>query len=164
MSGIFIDPAFWVFIALALFFVLLYRVKVQDAVAKALDSRAAEIKAKLDAAESLHREAKELAASYQAKRKAAEAEAAAIVANATAEAERLAVESKAALEETIKRRTDLALAKIAQAEAQAMTDVRAAVTEIAIAAAGTLIAERMDDAQSGALIETGIKAVAAKLN
>jgi F-type H+-transporting ATPase subunit b len=164
MSGIFIDPAFWVFVALIGFFVLLYRVKVQDAVAKALDARAADIKAKLDSAEALHREAAELAQSYRAKRTAAEAEAAAIVANATAEAERLAVESKAALEETIKRRTEMAIAKIAQAEAQAMSEVRAAVTDIAIAAAGQLIAERMDDTQSGQLIDSGIKAVGAKLN
>jgi F-type H+-transporting ATPase subunit b len=164
MTHLFIDPSFWVFVALVLFFGLLYRVKVQDAVAKALDARADGIRAKLDAAETLRREAEQLAASYRAKRQAAEGEARAIIASAKAEAERMAVEGKAALEETIKRRTEMAVAKIAQAEAQALADVRATVADVAIAAAGTLIAQQMNDQQSGALVDAGIQAVGARLN
>ena len=118
--AVFMDPAFWVAVALGLFLILLYRLKVQSAIGKALDARGLEIKAKLDAAEALHREAQALAESYRAKQKSAEAEAQAIIASAIQAAERLAAEGKAALDESVKRRTEMAMAKIEQAEAQAL--------------------------------------------
>jgi F-type H+-transporting ATPase subunit b len=162
--AVFMDPAFWVAIALGLFLILLYRLKVQTAIGKALDARGLEIKAKLDAAEALHREAQALAESYRAKQKSAEAEAQAIIASAIQAAERLAAEGKAALEDSVKRRTELAMAKIEQAEAQALADVRSAVTDVAIAAATKLISESMSDDRASALVDAGIQAVATKLH
>lgn len=164
MHAILTDPSFWVTVALALFLFGLFRANVQGAVAKALDDRAAEIKAKLDAAEALRVEAETLVKTYRDKRDAAAAEAEAIVANARAEAERLAVEAKQALDDTVKRRTEMAMAKIAQAEAQALADVRGAVADVAIAAAGRLIADRLDEGRAGALVDAGIQAVATKLH
>src|SRR5690349_23481377 len=57
---------------------------------------------------------------YQQKQKDAESEAAAIVTGAKADAERMAQEAEQKMNEFVVRRTKMAEAKIAQAEAQAL--------------------------------------------
>ena len=91
--------------------------------------------AELDEARRLKEEAQALLAQYQRKQREAEQEAAAIIAGAKAEAERLASEAKAKIEDFVARRTKMAETKIAQAEAQALADVRAAAADAAVAAA-----------------------------
>ena len=83
----------------------------------------------------LRDEAAKLLAEYQRKQSEAEREAEAIVAEAKAEAERVAAEAKVKMEEFVARRTKLAEAKIGQAEAQALADVRAAAADAAVTAA-----------------------------
>ena len=78
-------------------------------------------------------------AEFERKGREAESEAAAIIAGAKAEAERLAVEAKARMEDFVVRRTKMAEAKIAQAEAQALADVRAAAADTAVAAAEKIL-------------------------
>ena len=107
----------------------------------ALDGRAARIKAELDEARRLRDEAQALLAEYQRKRGEAEQEAEAIVAGARDEAERLAAEAKTKVEEFVARRTKMAETKIAQAEAQAVADVRAAAADAAVAAAEKILSE-----------------------
>ena len=69
-----------------------------------------------------------------------EGEAEAIIAGAKAEAERLAAEAKAKLEDFVARRTKMAETKIAQAEAQALADVRSAAADAAVGAAEKVLA------------------------
>ena len=64
-----------------------------------------------------------------------------IIAGAKAEAERIAAEAKAKMEEFVARRTKMAETKIAQAEAQAVADVRAAAAEAAVAAAEKILTD-----------------------
>ena len=78
-------------------------------------------------------------AEFERKGREAEGEAASIIAGAKAEAERLAVEAKARMEDFVVRRTKMAEAKIAQAEAQALADVRAAAADTAVAAAEKIL-------------------------
>ena len=63
----------------------------------------------------------------------------AIIATANAEAERLAAEGKARLEDFVARRTKMAETKIAQAEAQALADVRSSAADAAVAAAEKIL-------------------------
>ena len=104
-------------------------------------SARARIKAELDEARRLREEAAGIVAQYQKKRHEAEAEAEAIIAGARAEAERVAAEAKAKMEEFVARRTKMAETKIAQAEAQALADVRAAAADAAVAAAEKILSE-----------------------
>ena len=86
------------------------------------------------------KEAQALLAEFERKGREAESEAAAIIAGAKAEAERLAAEAKAKMEDFVARRTKMAEAKIVQAEAQALADVRAAASDAAVAAAEKILA------------------------
>ena len=106
----------------------------------ALDARRAKIKSELDEARKLREEAQALLAEFERKGREAEAEAAAIIDSAKAEAERLAGEAKTRMEKLVARRTKMAETKIAQAEAQALADVKSAAADAAVAAAERILA------------------------
>jgi len=129
-----------------------------------LDDRSERIKAELDEARRLKDEATQLLADYRRRREEAEHEAQEIVAGAKAEAERLAVEAKAKVEDFMARRTKMAETKIAQAEAQAVADVRNAAAEAAVAAAEKILAQETKGPLAGELIAKGIDDVRKKLN
>jgi len=155
------QPPFYVFLALAIFIAILIWKQVPALLARALDARAAEIKAKLDTAEALRREAEALLKSQIERRAAAETEAAEIIAAAKAEAQRSATEAKKNFDDQMQRRAQAAMTKIAQAEAQAIAEVKALVADIAVSAAGRIIAERLDGPRAAALVDAGIRDIAA---
>jgi len=130
----------------------------------ALDSRAARIKTELDEARRVRDEAEALLAEYKRKRGEADREAEAIVTAARQEAERLAAEAKTKVEEFVARRTKMAETKIAQAEAQALADVRAAAADAAVAAAEKILSETAKGKVGDDLIAQGIRDLKAKLN
>jgi F-type H+-transporting ATPase subunit b len=158
------DAEFWVAVAFVLFVAGMGYLGVHKMVAKSLDERADKIKAELDEARKLKDEAAQLLAEYQRKRQQAEAEAQDIIAGAKAEADRLAIEAKAKIEEFVARRTKMAETKIAQAEAQATADVRAAAADAAIAAAEKILTQETKGQLAGELIAKGIDDVRKKLN
>ena len=86
------------------------------------------------------------------------------MAGAQAEAERLALEAKAKMEDFVARRTKMAESKIAQAEAQALADVRSAAAEAAVAAAETILTRTVKGKVAEDLITKGIDDVKQKLN
>jgi F-type H+-transporting ATPase subunit b len=133
------EAEFWVAVAFVAFAGVLIYYRVHKLMLDWIDQRRDRIKAELDEARRLKEEAQALVAEYRRKQAAAEREAQAIVEGAKAEAERLAVEAKAKVEEFLARRTRMADSKIAQAEAQAIADVRAAAAEAAVAAAETIL-------------------------
>jgi F-type H+-transporting ATPase subunit b len=156
---------FWVAAAFLIFVGILLYVGAHKMILNALDERAAAIKAELDDARRLKDEAKALLAEYERKKSDAEREAAGIIEGAKAEAERLAVEAKAKSEEFLARRTKLAETKIAQAEAQAVADVRNAAAEAAVTAAERVLADTVKGSKLAEdLISKGIAEVKAKLN
>ena len=77
---------FWVAVALVIFLAILVKFGVPDAIVKALDARGEKVAQELAEARRLHQEAEKLLAEYEAKRKAAEAEAETIE-DASADAE-----------------------------------------------------------------------------
>jgi F-type H+-transporting ATPase subunit b len=155
---------FWVAAAFAIFVGLLIYLGVHTRIVGHLDQRAARIRSELDAARSLREEAAALLAEYKRKQQDAEREAAGIVAGAKVEAERLTAEAKAKVEDILARRAKMAETKIAQAEAQALADVRAAAANAAIAAAEKILSRTVKGKVADGLINKGIEDVRSKLN
>ena len=160
----FASPDFWVLISFLMFIGLLVYFKVPGMVAGLLDKRAADIAAELDEARRLREEAQQLLASYQRKQRDAMKEAEDIVAQAKVEAENLAKEIRANMELQVERRTKLAEDKIAQAESQALSEVRATAAEVAIGAARKVIADKVTAAEDEKLVERSIADLASKLH
>jgi F-type H+-transporting ATPase subunit b len=158
------DAETWVAFAFLFFLGLLGYVGVPRMIGKSLDERTSRIKAELDEARRLKDEAAALLGEYKRKREQADGEAQEIIAGAKAEAERLAIEAKAKVEDFVARRTQLAETKIAQAEAQALADVRGAAAEAAVAAAEKILVEEAKGKLAAALIAKGIDDIRKKLN
>jgi F-type H+-transporting ATPase subunit b len=154
----------WVAISFLIFVGILIYVGAPNLVLNALDNRAKRVQDELDEARRLKDEAQKLLSEYQAKQKQAETEAAGIVAGAKAEAERIAAEAKTKMEEFVARRTKMAEAKIAQAEAQAVADVRAAAAEAAVAAAEKILTVEVKGKVADDLVARGIGDVKSRLN
>jgi len=159
-----INAEFWVAIAFLIFVAIAIYVGVHRSILDALDQRSARIRAELDEALRLKQEAQKLVAEYQTRHREAECEAQAIVESARVEAERLATENKTKMEELIARRTKMAETKIAQAEAQALAEVRTAAGEAAVAAAERILSQTAKGKVAEELIQRGIGEVKSKLN
>ena len=157
------NPELLVTIAFVIFVVLIARVSYKAVVGQ-LDARAEKIKAELDEAVRLREEAQTLLAGYQRKQRDAAKEAAAILTQARAEAEQMTGQTEADLKATLERRTRLAEAKIAQAEAEALQSVREAAVEVATAATRRLIAESLDPQSADALVNQAIEDLGKKLH
>jgi F-type H+-transporting ATPase subunit b len=156
------DAEFWVLVAAVVFVVAVWR-PASRLITGGLDARAARISAELDEARRLREEAESLLADYRAKEQQAKAEAAAIVAHAAAEAERIAAQSTRDLELAVERRQRMAEERIAQAEAKALDEVRAAAIDVAIAAAREVIAAEIDEKRGSALLDAAITALPQRL-
>lgn len=151
------DAEFWVaagficFVLLAIFYF-----KTHSRIGQALDDRGNRIRAELDEAERLRREAAAVLASFEGKRAQAEKEAADVVEQARQEAEFIAKEAEERLSDFVRRRTAQAEQKIANAETLAMAQVRAAAAEAATAAAEIVLREDTKGGFADKLIEQGI--------
>ena len=154
----------WVALAFLLFLGLLVYLGVHRKLTDTLDQRQARIKGELDEARRLREEAQALLAELERKGREAEGEAAAIIASAKAEAERLAAEAKTRIEDFVARRTKMAEAKITQAEAQALADVRSAAADAAVAAAEKILAAAAKGKVAENLLAQGIEDVRKKFN
>jgi F-type H+-transporting ATPase subunit b len=159
-----INAEFWVAIAFVLFVLVLGYFGVHRMIFEALDQRSARIKAELDEARRLREEAAQLVEHYRQRQRAATGEAEAIITGARAEAERYAAEAKTRMEDFVARRTSMAEAKIAQAETQALADVRAAAADAAVAAAEKILSDMTKGKLADDLLARGIKDLKTKLN
>ncbi len=159
-----INAEFWVAVAFIIFVALMFYMGLHRNILDSLDQRSARIKAELDEALRLKEEAQKLLAEYQRRHGEAEREAEAIIATARTEAERAAADAKTKVEELVARRTKMAETKIAQAEAQALAEVRAAAADAAVAAAATILADSTKGKVAEDLIARGIRDIKAKLN
>jgi F-type H+-transporting ATPase subunit b len=158
-------PDFWVAVAFVLFFVILSGGRGLRRLASALDARTAASAPNSTKRANCGKKPKRLLAEYKKKRSEAEKEAAAIVAAAKSEAERDDRPRRSKrTEEFVVRRTKLAETKIAQAEAQALADVRAAAAETAVRAAERVLTETVKGKTADDLIANAIKDVKTRLD
>jgi F-type H+-transporting ATPase subunit b len=158
------EPETWVAIAFIILMGVFAYFGIHRTVLTTLDHRRDRIKAELDDARRLKDEAAKVLEQYKARRAGAEREAEEIITGARAEAERIASEAKTKMEDFVARRTKTAENKIAQAEAQALADVRAAAADAAIAAASTILSQSVKGEVADDLLAKGIQDVRAKLN
>ncbi|KAB2682174.1 MULTISPECIES: F0F1 ATP synthase subunit B [Brucella/Ochrobactrum group] len=158
------DATFWALIGLIIFLAILAYLKVPGMIGRSLDERADRIKNELEEARTLREEAQQLLAEYHRKRKEAEKEASDIVASAEREAKALLEDAKRATEEYVARRNKLAEQKIATAEVDAINAVRASAVDLAVAAAGKIVAEKVDAKVAGNLFKDALAQVKTNLN
>ena len=158
------EPEFWVALAFFVFVAFLMYIGAHRRILSSLDERRDKIKSELDEARRLREEAERLVAQYREKQREAENEAQSIISSAQAEAERIAEEAHGRMQEMIERRTAMAQTKIAQAEAQALADVRAAATDAAVSAAEKILRDTAKGKLADDLIANGIEDIKAKLH
>ena len=155
---------FVVLLAFLLFIAVLVYVKVPGKLAGMLDARAAGIQADLNEAKALREEAQTVLASYERKQKKVKDQAERIIEHAKSEAALAAEQAKEDLKASITRRLAAAEDQIASAQAAAVKDVRDRAIQIAVAAAGDLIAANMTADNGNELVEDAIKTVSEKLH
>ena len=158
------DPTFWVLVAFIGFVGVLVYFKVPGMVTKGLDARAEKIKADLEDADALLKEAQDLLASYQKKQREAADEAQEIKARAKEEGKRIVENGRARLEDSLQRREKLAVDRITQAEASALDEIRARTVDIALDATRDLLADNLSDHKANAMLDDAIKELPGRLN
>ncbi len=158
------DPTFWVLVAFIGFVGVLVYFKVPGMVTKGLDARAEKIKADLEDADALLKEAQGLLASYQKKQREAADEAQEIKARAKEEGKRIVENGRAQLEDSLQRREKLAMDRITQAEASALDEIRARTVDIALDATRDLLADNLSDHKANAMLDDAIKELPGRLN
>ncbi len=158
------DSKLWVLIPLVLFLAFVINKGAIKAVNTSLDKRADDIKSELEEARRLREEAQTLLASYNRKKKEAEDQAAAIIEQAKHDAELMASNARKDLADRLERRTAQAEAKIANAEAQAMAEVKAKAADMALEAAEKVLRNNLKTADHASLVKDGITQMGKVLN
>lgn len=162
MAALLHNPEFWVVVAFVVLVVLAWK-PVGRQLTAMLDARRDQIRKDIEEAARLKGEAQALLDDFKKKHAEAVQTAAGIVAHARSEAARIATEGAQALEDSLKRREQMAMQRIAQAESQAIAEIRGAAVDVAVAATRKLIAEKLDDARADALVDAAIADVQRKI-
>lgn len=155
---------FVVLLGFIAFVALLVYLKVPGKLTGMLDARAVAIKSDIDEARALREEAKSILATYERRQKEVQEQAERIVASAREEALAAAEQAKAELKRSIARRMAAATDQIASAEAAAIRQVREQAVNVAIAAAGDVLAKQMTAEAAAASIDSAIAQVEARMH
>src|SRR3546814_521210 len=138
--------------------------KSRQPVLDGFDARAERTRSALDEAQRLREEAQKALAEYKRKQRDAAKEAEDLLASARHEADLLRRQAADDLTQTLARREKAAIEKIAQAEAQAVQEVRAQAVDMAIAATARLLSESVDPTRDQGLVDQAIKDLGRKLH
>ena len=157
------SPTFWVAVAFVIFVGLTYK-PLSKALTGGLDKRSDQIRQELEEAAQLREEAQKALAEYKRLQGEAVREAEELIAHTKLEATRLRDQAEKDMEAALKRREQAAVEKIARAEVQALDEVRSAAVDIAIAATGKLLVEKLDPARAEAVIDQSIAELRDKLH
>ena len=164
MLDILKETDFWEWLGLiAVIAIFLYK-RVPAFVTRALDRRAEAIAKELESVKRLREEAETVLINYRERAEGAEHEAATILKETREETERFTAEARAQMQAQIERRARQAQERIAQAEANAIAEIRALAADAAVGAARKLIAARLGEQKAATLITRSIDELPAKLN
>ena len=155
---------FTVGVAFVLFLLLLWYLGVHKRIAGSLDDRAVRIRGELDQARQLRDEAQEIFADFERRQKQVAVQAEEIVAHARVDAEQAAERAKADLAVSIERRLKAADEQIAQAEAEAIRQVKNRAVSVAIAAAADVLRDRLGEDRQRGLVDQAIEDVGQRLH
>lgn len=152
----------WVAVAFVIFVIAAIK-PVMSKVGGMLDEKSAAIGAQLKEAEALREDAQAALANFQRLQRDALKEAEEIVSHAKEEAARIRKEAKQHLTESLNRREQQAAEKIARAEAHALQDVRNQAVELAVAATGNLLSEKMTAEVNDKIVKGAVADLPARL-
>lgn len=158
------NPPFMVLIGFILFVALMLFLKVPALISGMLEKRAEGIRSELSEARKLREEAQAVLASYERKQKEVKVKAAEIVAHARKEAELAAKQAREDLKASIARRLAAAEEQIESAKAAAIREVRDTAIQVAVGAAGDVIAKSMTADKANQLIDDAIAKAEDKLH
>lgn len=153
----------WVAFAFIIFLVIAYKPS-RKALLGLIDDKTAKIRAEIEEAEELHRDAMATLTAYRQRLEQALKEAEQIVIHARESAETMRHEGAEELERAVARREAQALDRIAQAEAKALAEVRDRTVDAAVAAAHRLLAERLDAQGADRLVDEAVAALPVRLH
>jgi F-type H+-transporting ATPase subunit b len=163
MDTILTEPDTWLALALLAVLAALWWKMLPKMVAS-LDRRSDRIGNAIAEAELLREEAEKMLADYKRRQREALGEVQHILEHARREVDSIAEQAARDLEVQIKRREELALAKIAQSEQAAVAAVRSKAVDLAIAASAEVLRSQLDVKTSADLIDRSLAEVAGKLN
>ena len=152
----------WIVISTVIFLCLVFK-PIKRALTGGLDARRDGIVRELDEAHKLRQEAEALLAQAKARHDSAATDAAEIVAFAREEADRLRAAADAELKEHVARREKQTLDRIGQAEATALSEIRAIAVDLALAASRDLLGGKLAANEGGTLIDQTIAAIPAAI-
>lgn len=152
----------WLIVALVILVAVVWW-KAKDSILGALDARSERIRNELQEAERLREEAQAMLAQYQKQLHEGEARAKAISRQAEQDLERQSQRRKEELDASLKRRTEQAMQRIAQAESSTVRELRGRAAELAMGATRRLVTEQMQGDQAKAQLERSIGEVRQKL-
>ncbi len=155
---------FVVILAFLLFVAVLIYLKVPGLLMGLLAQRAENIRDELNQAKALREEAQTILASYERKHREVQEQADRIVEQARVDAEAAALKAKDDLKASIARRLAAAEDQIVSAQKKAVKEVRDTAIQVAISAAGDVIAANMSADDGDRLIDEAIVTVEAKLH
>jgi len=153
----------WLLIALIVLIAVIYK-PVTRVIFGALDGHAGKVRAELEQAKRLREEAQSLLATQQRQLLGGEDRARAIVEHAKEETERQVERHRTELEASMRRRTEHAMARIAQEEARALQEVRNRAATLAVRTTERLLREQVDGQQAQVLLDDAIQDVGRKLS
>lgn len=154
-ESFFANPRTWVSVAFVLFVVIFGR-KIWAVLTKMLDDRAAAVRAELDEAARLRREAEAMLRDAEARREAAIVDARRLIEGAKAQAAQVSAAAAAEAEASARRREQMAIDRIGAAEKAAVDGVRTVAAEIATQAARDVLARTLSPEADAPLIDTAI--------
>lgn len=157
------DPTFWVAVGFFVFVGLIVW-KVRQPMLEGLDARADRIKSELDEAQRLREEAQKALAEYKRKQRDATKEAEEMLTHAKHEADLIREQATEDLKAVLRRRERAAVEKIAQAETQAIQEVRSQAVDIAMAATAKLLSDNVDPGRDQAMVDQAIKELSGRLH
>jgi F-type H+-transporting ATPase subunit b len=151
----------WIIASTVIFIALVFR-PGKKAITGGLDARRLSIINELDEAHRLRAEAEALLADAKLRHQSAAKDAGEIVAFAREEAARMQLQAAADLKDHVARREKQALDRIAQAEASALADVRNHAVDMAMAASGDLLTQKLSGSDGDRLLDDVIASLPSK--
>ena len=149
------NPETWVLVAFLIFIALVTK-KAYMVITVALDARATRIREGLDDAARLREEAQSLLAQYQRQQRGADSEIEAMLERARRDSALMLEAARTRLAAQLLQREKQTTQNIARAEAQMVDEVRAAASEMAMAAIEYMIIQNLNQSRATKLIDDSI--------
>ena len=157
------DATFVATLALLLFAALMVRLKVPRKLLAALDRHSKKIRDDLDEARKLRDEAQSLFAEAQRRAEDADKEAETIIAEAQSAAESIRSEAMERAQVLVERKENQVEQRIAQAEAQALAQMRERIALAAVSGAEEVLRDTIDAELAAPLLDEAIDKITEQL-